>query len=59
LQGDVLCDLAEILAGAGRTDEAAAALEQALDRYERKRDLAMAAQVRERLTQLREQALPA
>ena len=37
LQGDALCDLAEVLAAAGRGDEAAAALEQALDRYERRR----------------------
>ena len=36
-QGDALCDLAEVLQAAGRTDEAAEALEQALDRYERKR----------------------
>ena len=54
LQGDALCDLAEVLAAAGRTDEAAEALEQALDRYERKKNLAMAAQVRPRLEALRE-----
>jgi tetratricopeptide (TPR) repeat protein len=59
LQGQALGDLAEVLAAAGRTDEAAAALEQALERYERKKNLAMAAQVRERLAQLREQVLPA
>ncbi len=45
-QGDARVDLAEVLAAAGRTDEAAAALEQALDRYERKKNLAMVAQVR-------------
>ena len=55
-QGDALCDLAEVLAAAGRTDEAAKALEQALDRYERKKNLAMAAQVRARLAQLQEVA---
>jgi tetratricopeptide (TPR) repeat protein len=49
LKGDALCDLAEVLAAAGRTDEAAAALEQALDRYERKKNLAMLAQVRRQL----------
>jgi class 3 adenylate cyclase/tetratricopeptide (TPR) repeat protein len=53
MQGDALCDLAEVLAAAGRPDEAAAALEQALDRYERKKNLAMAGQVRQRLTALR------
>jgi tetratricopeptide (TPR) repeat protein len=53
-QGDALCDLAEVLAAAGRTDEAAVALEQALDRYERKKNLAMVAQVRPRLEELRE-----
>jgi hypothetical protein len=34
---------------AGKPEEARAALEQALDRYERKRDLVMAARVREQL----------
>ena len=48
-QGDALCDLAEVLTADGRADEAAAALEQALDRYERKRNLAMARRVREQL----------
>ena len=51
-QGDALCDLAEVLTAAGRASEAAATLEQALDRYERKRNLAMARRVRERLTEL-------
>ena len=51
-QGDALCDLAEVLHAAGRTDEAADALEQALDRYERKQNLAMVAQVRPRLERL-------
>jgi class 3 adenylate cyclase/tetratricopeptide (TPR) repeat protein len=52
-QGDALCDLAEVLAAAGRTDEAAAALEQAIDRYERKKNLATLAQVRRQLEALR------
>jgi class 3 adenylate cyclase/tetratricopeptide (TPR) repeat protein len=52
-QGDALCDLAEVLAAAGRTNEAAAALEQALARYERKKNLAMVAQVRPKLEELR------
>jgi tetratricopeptide (TPR) repeat protein len=52
-QGDAYCDLAEVLAAAGRADEAAEALEQALERYERKKNLAMVAQVRPRLEALR------
>jgi tetratricopeptide (TPR) repeat protein len=52
-QGDALCDLAEVLAVAGRADQAAEALEQALERYERKKNLAMVAQVRPRLEELR------
>jgi class 3 adenylate cyclase len=55
-QGDALCDLAEVLITAGRSGEAAAALEQALDRYERKENLAMVAQVRPRLEALRKAA---
>jgi tetratricopeptide (TPR) repeat protein len=53
-QGDALCDLAEVLATAGRSEEAAQTLEQALERYERKKNLAMIAQVRPRLEALRE-----
>jgi tetratricopeptide (TPR) repeat protein len=48
-QGDALCDLAEVLQRAGRSQDAATSLQQALDRYERKRNLAMAAQVRQRM----------
>jgi len=51
LQGDALCDLAEVLAAAGGGDEAATTLEQALDRYERKRNLATARRVRQRLAE--------
>jgi tetratricopeptide (TPR) repeat protein len=51
--GDALCDLAETLAAAGRTDEAAEMLEHALERYERKKNLAMLAQVRPQLEALR------
>ena len=57
-QGDALCDLAQVLHSAGRSDEATTTFTQALERYERKRNHAMAAQVRERLAQLRAQALP-
>jgi tetratricopeptide (TPR) repeat protein len=53
LQGDALFDLAEVLHAAGRSDEAAAAFAQALERYQQRNNLAMAAQVRERLAELR------
>src|ERR671915_304869 len=49
-QGDALWDLADVLT-AGGSDEAGAALTQALDRYERKRNLAMARRVQERLAE--------
>lgn len=56
-QANALWDLAEVLAAAGRTHEAAETLEQALERYERKKNLAMAAQVRPRLEELRASAV--
>jgi len=56
--GDALCDLAEVLAAAGRTDEAAETLEQALERYERKKNLAMLAQMRPQLEALRGSRIP-
>ena len=56
MQGDALCDLAEVLRAAGRSDEAAAALAQALERYERKHNLAQAAQVRDRLAEFKNAA---
>jgi len=55
-QGDAFCDLGEVLHAAGRTDEAEAALAQALNRYERKNNLAMVAQVRDRLSELQDAA---
>jgi tetratricopeptide (TPR) repeat protein len=58
-QGEALCDLAEVLLAAGRTDEATATLADALERYESKRNLPMATEVRGRLTALREEPLPA
>jgi thioredoxin-like negative regulator of GroEL len=58
-QCDALCDLAEVLQSAGRTDEAAEALEQALDRYRRKQNLAMIAQVRLRLDAIPGRSVPA
>jgi tetratricopeptide (TPR) repeat protein len=51
-QGDAWYDLAEVLEAAGREDEAAAALAEALDRYERKQNVPLARQVRERLADL-------
>ena len=50
-QGDALCDLAGVLSRAGCSDEVAAVLNEALDRYGRKRNLAMVRQVRERLAE--------
>jgi hypothetical protein len=55
-QGDALCDLAAVLAAAGRGDEAAEALAQALERYERKKNLAMVAQVKPKPEELRKAA---
>jgi class 3 adenylate cyclase/tetratricopeptide (TPR) repeat protein len=51
-QGDVLCDLAEVLHSAGRAGEATAALEQGLERYERKRNIARAKRARARLAEM-------
>ncbi len=55
-QGDALCDLAEVLHAAGGSEEVAAALAQALERYQQRKNLAMAAQVRDRLAQLQNAA---
>jgi tetratricopeptide (TPR) repeat protein len=54
-----LWDLAEVLAAAERFEEADAALEQALERCLRKKNLALARQVRERLAELRAETQPA
>jgi alkanesulfonate monooxygenase SsuD/methylene tetrahydromethanopterin reductase-like flavin-dependent oxidoreductase (luciferase family) len=56
-QGDAYADLAEALSLAGRPEEAAEALEQALARYERKGNVVMAGRTRDRLKALREKAL--
>ena len=53
-QADTYADLADVLLLAGRSDEAGAALEQALERYERKGSLAMAERTRDRLAALRD-----
>ena len=47
-QGDAYADLAEVLLLAGKPDEAAGALEQALERYERKGNLVSAERARTR-----------
>jgi class 3 adenylate cyclase/tetratricopeptide (TPR) repeat protein len=51
-QGDALADLAEVLELAGRSEEATAALRDAVARYERKGALAPARMARERLAAL-------
>ena len=57
-QGDAWCDLAEVLAAAGRDEEASVALAEALERYERKQNIPLARQVRERLAELKAGARP-
>ena len=52
-QGDAHFFLAQALTTAGRFDEATQALELALERYERKKNLAMVAQVKPKLEELR------
>jgi tetratricopeptide (TPR) repeat protein len=52
-QGDAWWDLAEVLLAAGKAEDAADAFAQAVDRYERKRNLAMVAQVQPRLEVVR------
>jgi hypothetical protein len=52
ISGDALSDLGEVLAGAGRTDEAVSVFGQALERYELKRNLAAAGHVRSRIETL-------
>jgi class 3 adenylate cyclase/tetratricopeptide (TPR) repeat protein len=48
-QGDAYADLAAVLLLSGKASEATGALEQALDRYERKGNLVMARRTRDRL----------
>ena len=48
-RADAYADLAEVLALGGKADEATEALEQALERYERKENLVMARRTRDRL----------
>ena len=49
LQADALCDLGEVLHAAGQTAAATNAFDEALDRYERKKNLATARRLRARL----------
>ncbi len=51
-QGDAYADLAQVLTLSGKPDEAAAALEQALERYDRKGNLVSAERTRARLAEL-------
>jgi tetratricopeptide (TPR) repeat protein len=51
-QGDVYADFGEVLRLGGKPDDAAAAVAQALDRYERKQNLVMAERTRDRLAAL-------
>jgi tetratricopeptide (TPR) repeat protein len=55
-QGDAYADLAEVLLLAGKPDEAAAALDQALGRYERKGNLVSTQRAQTRLAELRDAA---
>ena len=55
-QGDAHADLAEVLSLAGKPDEAAAALEQALERYERKGNLVSTQRAQTRLAELQDAA---
>jgi class 3 adenylate cyclase len=52
-QAETYADLAEVLSLAGRTQEAAEALEQALTRYERKGNIVMAQRTQARLAEVR------
>jgi class 3 adenylate cyclase/tetratricopeptide (TPR) repeat protein len=55
-QGDVYADLAEVLIHTGKPAEAASALEQALERYERKENRVSAQRAQTRLEELHEAA---
>ena len=57
-QGDGYLDLAEVLASAGRIDKALEAYGLALERYERKKNLAMVAQARQRLDDVKQPQRP-
>ena len=52
MQGDAYLDLGEVLVLTGRSDEAVAALEQAVERYERKGNLASTQHAQARLAEI-------
>jgi thioredoxin-like negative regulator of GroEL len=52
-QGDTYADLGEVLLLAGRPGEAAAVLEQALERYERKGNIVLTQRAQMRLNEIR------
>jgi tetratricopeptide (TPR) repeat protein len=55
-QGDAYADLGEVLLLTGKPDEAVAALEQAVERYERKGNLVSSRRVQTRLAEIRAEA---
>ena len=55
-QGDMYADLAEVLLLSGKTDEATAALEQSLARYQRKGNLVSTQRAQMRLAELQDAA---
>ncbi len=56
LQGDAYADLAEVLLLTGKPDRAAEALQQAIERYERKENRVSAQRMQTRLAELRDAA---
>jgi hypothetical protein len=52
MQGDAYLDLGEVLVLAARPDEAVAALEQAIERYERKGNLVSTRHAQARLAEI-------
>ena len=58
MQGDVHADFGEVLLLDGKTGEAARALQQALERYERKGNLVSAQRTRDRLAALQQATQP-
>jgi Flp pilus assembly protein TadD len=58
IQGEAYADLAEVLMLAGEAHEAAAALEQAVERHQRKGNIVAAERSRARLAELQSQARP-
>jgi hypothetical protein len=55
-QADAYVDLGEVLLLTGKPDEAAVALDQALERYERKGNVVSAQRTRARLADIRAEA---